>query len=548
MEKKFNLLDEPWIKVMDKNLKITEMSLIDVLENANSIKALAGETKLQDFAIERLLLAIAITIFYTYDENGNESLLNDADIDFDESDEVEELVLNRWTGYKNLNGFPKDVVRKYLKLYDDRFWLFHPETPFYQVPDMVKNGKKYANDSSIVNILGNIKESNNSKSRHHFSMACDEGLTQLENSELARWLINLNGYSVNVKYNKAAPGENKPAGVGRLGQLGIVKIKGNNLYEELLMNLTPLKIDSGSSLWNKPNPVWNYPVKIQQNCLINAPDNLPELYTLQSRRIHLNEKDNRVESFNILGGDFYSKEDDLSEQMTIWRWNNDKKSPHIIPKKHDVSIQAWREFSSLMVGYNNISKPGIVRWLELLKENNKITEKIFTIESLGLIYGDGMSYTFGNYVDDSITMSMDLLSTIGSSWLVLIVNEIEKSEKVVDTLYYNFSSDMSIIYGQGKDYAKNLKNKLATNYFSAIDSEFRKWLVSIEPEISDKNDKQLEWEKISKRIADENINNYINELDDRVYASRKVEKRGILSVSKLYNSFIFDLNNLYPTI
>ena len=70
MEQLFNVIDEPWICVMDKNCQIKEVSLRDTLLKSQDFIELAGETKAQDFAILRFLLALMYTIFYRYDLNG----------------------------------------------------------------------------------------------------------------------------------------------------------------------------------------------------------------------------------------------------------------------------------------------------------------------------------------------------------------------------------------------------------------------------------------------------------------------------------------------
>ena len=541
MDKRFNLLYEKWIRVLDKNLKISEVSLIDALKYSYKYKALAGETPLQNLAIERLLLSIAITLFYRYDEDGENSYLNEADIDWEESDEIEELVLNRWKAYKELRHFPEGIVEKYLKQYENRFWLFHPDTPFYQVPEMVKDGKSYLKEYSVAVLQGNIKESDNKYTRHHFSMSEGENLLKLTESEAARWLIHLNAFSVNVKYNKNAPGCKAAAGVGRLGLLGNIKFEGENLYEELLLNLTPVKTGSEISLWGNPRPSWEQKVRIEQNCKIAPPNNLPELYSIQSRRVHLNAQNGRIDGFSILGGDFYDKEDDPIEQMSMWK--RDTKTSKIIPKKHDIAIQAWREFSTLLKSNKDTKKPGVVSWIEILKRNGCINDKLLTINTLGMVYGDGMSYTYGDYIDDKISLSSELLDNIGKDWIITISDEIEKCEKVSNDAFKLFANKIKIICG--KD-AKKLKERLSAVFFQKIDEKFRKWLISIEPSKSIKEVEQKKWHRIAKRAADSVVMEYIKEIDCIIYVGKEETKDNIVSIPEAYNMFRVKLNGIYP--
>ena len=62
-DKDFNLLDEPWIRVIDKDCGIHEVSLIGLFERAHVYRDLCGELPTQDFAVLRLLLAVLHTVF-----------------------------------------------------------------------------------------------------------------------------------------------------------------------------------------------------------------------------------------------------------------------------------------------------------------------------------------------------------------------------------------------------------------------------------------------------------------------------------------------------
>lgn len=43
--------------------------------------------------------------------------------------------LQRWGELWQLGHFPEQPIRDYLDKWQDRFWLFHPERPFWQVPE-----------------------------------------------------------------------------------------------------------------------------------------------------------------------------------------------------------------------------------------------------------------------------------------------------------------------------------------------------------------------------------------------------------------------------
>ena len=98
----FNLVDEPWIKVMMTDGREELMSLKDIYAKCSEIRALSGETPLQDNAILRLLIAISVTCIYRYDESGNESQLTGED---------EAIERFRWLWEKR--RFPQGYVDTY---------------------------------------------------------------------------------------------------------------------------------------------------------------------------------------------------------------------------------------------------------------------------------------------------------------------------------------------------------------------------------------------------------------------------------------------------
>lgn len=76
-EIEFNLLDEPWIRVMTEDCKVQECTLPQVLLESHHYLCLAGELPTQDVAILRLLLAVLHTVFYRMDTDGEEDPIED---------------------------------------------------------------------------------------------------------------------------------------------------------------------------------------------------------------------------------------------------------------------------------------------------------------------------------------------------------------------------------------------------------------------------------------------------------------------------------------
>jgi len=69
---RFNLIDSPWISVIYSESEANKLvSLRTLFQDAKSIESSAGDTKTQDFAVLRVLLAILHTVYSRFDAKGN---------------------------------------------------------------------------------------------------------------------------------------------------------------------------------------------------------------------------------------------------------------------------------------------------------------------------------------------------------------------------------------------------------------------------------------------------------------------------------------------
>lgn len=541
-KKQFYLLEEPWIRVLTNDMREKEVSLLDLFAHAHEYRQLAGETATQDAAIFRFLLAILATVFYRYEIDGTDSLLSEEN-DCDPDD-----VIERWREYWEQGYFSENVFKNYLESCGERFWLFHPETPFYQVADL-----EYGTDYNLACMMGNIKESNNSATKHHFSLAEGEKIQRLSYSEAARWLIYFNAYAVNVKTDKKAPGTNNAVRIGRLGSLGFVMVQRNSLFETLLINLCPLK--DGEKLWGSPQPAWEKEVCKLQAREIGIPDNIPEAYSLLSRRIRLREQEGMVVGLKVMGGDYYSLDNDVSEQMTMWRYKEDSKTKKKseCPKVHDPEVHIWREFTTLVC--DDASKetkpriPGLIKWITRLIEEEIISsDEIVIIHSIGLVYGDGMRYTFGDCVCDSISLSSGLLNELGAIWRQRISDEIGKCENVADEIKKLCGAVGEVLYGKDQDKTAANKSKLVQKFYSMLDKAFRDWLLSIQPTEDDMERKAYEWERVAWAAGKQVVENYISSLGNAVYRVKKPDKKKSGSIPDIYNEYLIKLASIYPKL
>ena len=118
-EREFNLLDEPWIIVLNFDGSTEKVSLIDALARAAEFSGLAGELPTQDAAILRLLLAVLHTVIAGYGPNDDGSELD--------AIQAPLQALEYWKKIWSRRRFPMESIKRYLEKFHDRFYLFDPE-------------------------------------------------------------------------------------------------------------------------------------------------------------------------------------------------------------------------------------------------------------------------------------------------------------------------------------------------------------------------------------------------------------------------------------
>ena len=493
-EKEFNLLDEPWIRVIDFDCNTAELSLKEVLCDAHKYKDLCGELPTQNFAMMRLLLAVLQAVFSRYDTEGNES-------PFEDEDEA----LERWDELWNGGQFPSEVIDAYLEAYRERFYLFHPERPFYQT-EHAKVGTAYP----AAKLFGNLSESNN-KIRL-FPLLNGKEKQSMTYAEAARWLLYVNAYDdTSAKSSSEARKLSKQSGVAIpsigiawLGQLGAVSIAGNNLFETLMLNL--MFLDYNGSLFENELPIWErekFPDA--ERVQIAVPNNLSELYTLQSRRLYLTRENGRVKDYYVLGGDFFNKENSFIEPMTKWKNIDDKHTDIFVPQKHSNATQFWRDFSSLITKDNSGRKPGVIVWIDLLNERLFSKKSMLKLKIFSVKYGDKNS-SVDDVFADTVEMHSALLSKMQFKWWMLVKDSVDFCETMSKKVWIlaknvNLADGGDFVLKEDNCSAKVAANKAKAEFYSLIDIPFRKWLCAIDPQTDDIDEKREQWIKQCTDIA-----------------------------------------------
>jgi CRISPR system Cascade subunit CasA len=538
-EIEFNLVEEPWIRMLHFDNSIEEVSLLDALRNAHQYADLGGELPTQNVAILRLMLAVLHTVFSRVDETG-------AEAPFEEPDDA----LERWETLWNLGAFPEKPIADYLQTWKERFWLFHPERPFGQVPEA-----KIGTQNSVAKLDGTLSESNHKV--RLFPVKAMEHKESLSYAEAARWLLHINGFDdAALKPKVAKELRESPTAVGWLGKLGIVYACGENLFETLMLNLVLLR-ETGE-LWGEEKPAWELDTpRAKELAKIPLPDNQAQLLTLQSRRILLEREQDAVVRYVEKCGDFFEVPNAFAEQMTVW--NLRKKTGEYMPQRHQASKQMWRDFANLFLETEGVHIPGVVQWVQKLKRC-KLIEKTQNIQffAVSARYDTSQESAVTDILGDSITFRAGLLDENGLLWKNWINEEIHKCDETAGLLRWLATQ---IFYAGGgnasleeSDLAASVTGPMEEAWYAQLDGPFRQWLASIDPETSDKVERIASWRKTAKNLAYQLANERVQQVGTAAILGRTVtvknksgkEEKNFYSAPKAFLTFQYQLRKIYP--
>ncbi|RMC47462.1 type I-E CRISPR-associated protein Cse1/CasA [Lactobacillus sp. ESL0230] len=552
IERKFNLTTDPWIKVIvsDTNQEL-KVSLIDLFKNAHQYRQLAGEMRVQNLAIMRLLLAILTTVYSRFDAagqlydwliEGTDQFGSDAkfDEDYDEED-IEEDTLTTWHELYQKGQF-SDLVIEYLKYYSDRFDFFGKH-PFYQATKEEYDSLVPANKSvakgkgtvAIKQINRRVSESNNSPAL--FSPKAGEYKNEMPIDELVRWVITYQNYTGVTDKTKITASEKFSVSPGWLYKLNPVLISGKSIFETLMLNL--VLYNQGEQKIALERPVWEFAsakAYISERQTGNLPDNLAELYTSWARVLHFEWSEDGQPTIFSAGLPKIDSTNAFIEPMTVW--HQDDKTGKYRPAARSLktlSKSMWRNFSNYVnvQTANDTQEPGVIKWLRLLKENQLITRnRLLTLVSIDLI-DDGnatsQSPTAELYDDMSIDIGVLFDTNNVYYWPARIEQVIDLTQKIGQD-FWIFARNLGKMRGFQKDGLTGFANQLSAQFYYGLNEPFKNWLASLTDE-DERDPKIIAWQNQLRNYA-------FNAGQKVVDTSSSRDIKGIITEHGLQNIFI----------
>ncbi len=557
---RFNLIDSPWISVIYSESEANKLvSLRTLFQDAKSIESSAGDTKTQDFAVLRVLLAILHTVYSRFDAKGNQYEYIDLDESYRQTSNVDkdDLIsylnnLNKtWESLWDKGEFTF-IVEEYLDKWHDHFYLFDDKYPFFQIlkEDISSDKINKKNPSAISGKTFDrtLSESDNKVALFSPKYAAGSNKEILTEDEVARWLITYQGYTGLADKTKFITNEEyERISKGWLFDIGGIHIEGKNLFETLMLNLLLVHPEE-KYVENRQKPCWEYPSEYLINEYLdnNMPDNLSQLYTNWSRAIYIDPEIDLKKAFscNVVKLPGLENRDQFLEPMTLWRFNEEGiNKDYYTPRKHRSNESLWRSFGLIAMPSSEDDKqrrPGVISWLDEKKKIIGDAEIIIRATSMQ-DDGNATSWVPVDEICDELIINDYVLTDVKEKhWVPRIESSVEKTKYVVNKNCFMFLSDIAGIRNIKESTRQGFINREIEALYFEIDIPFRTWLASIEPNDS-KDEKVIVWREELYKIVRKQADKFFNNASSRDLKGIETED-GVKNIATSYNKFIYFLN------
>jgi CRISPR system Cascade subunit CasA len=504
-ELSFDLTSRPWVPVQRDDGTQDELSLREVFAEAGSLRRLVGDLPTQEFALLRLLLAVA-----------HDALDGPGD-----REDWSEL-------WADQGCF--EPVAGYLDEHRERFDLLHPMAPFFQVA-----GLRTARDEvfSLNRIVADVPNG------EPFFSSRQPTVRRLDFAEAARWVVHAHAYDTSgIKTgvdgdDRARGGKVYPLGVGWAGTLGGVFAEGDTLRETLLLNL--IAADTGGPLHADDRPAWRRPQSGPGAAGGRRPTGVRDLYTWQTRRLRLHFDADGAHGVVLGYGDPLPAHTMRgSEPMTAWRRSRAQERKRgealvYLPREHDPSRSAWRGLAALIANRAEAAqgseappmlRPGVFEWIgRLVTEGALRPGFLIRARVIGPVYGTQQS-VIDEIVDDRLTMAVVLLHERDRAYARQAIGAVSDADDAVRALG-DLATDLARASGGDQEGPRATARDLG---FGALDGPYRAWLGRV-AEVEDPHAHRRTWQREAYRVVAGLGDQLMADAGDAAWQGRIVEAK-----------------------
>ncbi|KAA8719629.1 type I-E CRISPR-associated protein Cse1/CasA [Corynebacterium spheniscorum] len=461
----FNLVDEPWIKVLKQDNSVEEVSLRDFFKHTDDYVDLAGELPTQDAAVLRVLLTILYRVF---------------DVEPEDSEENIEAWMEAWSS----KALPVAEIDSYLDEWHHRFDLRDAKQPFFLTPTLTNAKEAWKALDALVPDVRGISAMYTRR----------DAALPISAAEAARWVIHCQAYDPSgIKTGatgdpRVKGGKGYPDGIGWSGWMATTAIYGTTLTETLLLNLVmdSLPEEMGT-------PAWEQEVTTAKARSADAigPVGPLSLMTWQSRRIRLKWEGNQVVAVRISYGDRVDHTAQYGvELMTPWRYSDPQsrkaKRDIYMPRGLSPDRAAWRGLDVLLPSSNapmtkgrgGEVKAGIpaasVGWVSRLTQRRFIPDDLLLgLRLVGIAYGTQDS-SVDRTLRDILTFRSALID-LDTDLIGIAKTAVVRADDAIKALG-NFAGNLAVAAGGDRGPAAAKARQRA---YSAVDPLFRDWLKTL---------------------------------------------------------------------
>lgn len=477
----FNLIDQPWIPVLTGTGEQEQVSISTALTQASSFVRIGAELATVSIAIQRLLQAILLRVAQPLPRS--------------REDRAE-----RWAQWWEDGGLPAADIERYLSTWYDRFDLFHPQTPFFQVPGLsLKSGA----GSGLYKIIADVPAGTK-----FFTTRSGDAISRLSFAEAAAWLVHAQAFDcAGIKSgvlgdDRVKDGKSHSFGYPAWsGAIGIISVEGINLGETLLLNLDLTATSSDDA------PAWETaPQRIASDGIYPAPIGAAQVWTWPSRMIRLLTEDTDVVDVVLSNGEKLTPQNrNAVEPMTSWK-RSDVQSKKLggdvfMPVGHDPTRAAWRSLSGLLAQsptgiHEQRDAAGVLKWISILKGEEIIPDDLpVRLRCVAMIYGSNAS-TFSQDFDDPVALQVATLTS--ATLRSLSVDAVEAARRGILSLR-DFARNVELAAGDSGDDVPGKIQGLEVDAYDQLRTPFEEWLGSLTSD-TDTEVAATDWERTVARM------------------------------------------------
>lgn len=462
----FNLIDRPWIVVLGRDGRQREVSILELFARAGEFSSLGGEVSTQGFAITRLLLAFLHRALDGPVTRDDWALLWEAPV------------------------LPAGPIADYAERVRDRFDLFDPEAPFFQVADLHTARREVFSLDRIVADVPNGEPLFTTRSARDLGM--------ISAAEAARWLVHAHAFDASgiksgaVGDPSVRAGKGYPIGPGWSGQLGGVLVQGADLRQTLLLNLIArdgssyarIGADGDVPAWERDpdGPAGQH----------RPPRGALDLYTWQTRRVRLVGDAGGVSAVVLANGDKIAPQNLHGvEPHSTWRHSEAQsrkvKSTVYLPLQHQPSRSLWRGMAALLPStagrHGNSAQPqrflapGVLQWVGDLVAQGVLVETFNPgIRAYGVAYGPKQA-TIADIVDDEIALPVRLLREDNPAAGATAVGAVTDADAAASEVW---KLAQNVAQAAGADPQSTASGDGAVeDFYARLDGPYRQWVATL---------------------------------------------------------------------